>query len=153
MRGTWISSAQRGVAACVLGELVVGRQAGAVGDHLAQQVGLAAQHVGEGVDDDARLACRRRQAARDDAVIGNLDQRRRALRHGLAYLRRVAGLEAGFNLAPARGAQVDVEGEEIVRFDRQRVEKCQRREPVLGQPVRLAKLRGKLLDGFLAAIG
>ena len=73
--------AEGAMAARELRELVVARQAGAAIDQARAAAPAVAQHVGERVDYHAGGAAPWRQAARHDAVLGDLDERGRSLRN------------------------------------------------------------------------
>ena len=130
--------AQRRMAPRELGELVVVGQGHRTLECALEQLGSVSQDVGESVDDHARLACLRGQSARDDAILCDLDQCRGTLRHNLADGFGIAGRGVRRDIGELHGAQIDVQREQLVRFDRQVVVERQRCESVGDEPLRLA---------------
>ena len=91
-------------------------------DELGQQVGPLAQHVGERVEDDAGVARLGAQRARDDAVLGDLDERRPRPRAASSTTSAASPVSRyGSISSKLRRAQVEVEREELVRLDGQLV--------------------------------
>ena len=98
---------QRGERTGGLRQLVVRGQRSATfghGSDHGDEIGMLGQAVGERIDHHAGRRGFRAERPRDDAVVGDLDERGRAFRDNRRNLRRVAGLQVWLDLVELRRA-------------------------------------------------